>query len=163
MKSLIYIAIVTFFSFTNNKKLTFGVHKLTHQEAERILGEPCQLNHDESSATNGNHQYKSVYWANSNNETSRKVALYFAFESFGNENDAQKVFEGLKTSNQNNAGFKNLQNLGNEAFFHSDSKNFYLIIARKNNEIVRLKVNKITPKTSITELKKVANEIISRV
>jgi hypothetical protein len=163
MKSLIYIAIVIFFSFTNNKKLTLGGHKLTLQEAERILGERCQLNHDESSATNGNHQYKSVYWANSSNESSTKVALYFAFESFGNENDAQKVFEGLKTSNQNHAGFEILQNLGNEAFFHSYSQNFYLIITRKNNEIIRLKVNKITPKTSITELKKVASEVIARV
>jgi hypothetical protein len=159
MKSFICIALVTFFSLTNH----IGGHKLTLQEAERILGEPCQLNNNESSALNGNHQYKSVYWANSSNEAANKVALYFAFESFGNENDAQKIFEELKTSNQNHTEFEVLKELGNEAFFHSDNKNFYLIIARKHNEIIRLKVNKITPKASVTELKKVANDIISRV
>ncbi len=164
MKSLIYILFVTVLNTNNVGKTGFGGHKLTVQEAERILGEPCQLKEDKNSSENGGHTYKSTYVAKSSDEKSNKiVALNFIFESYGNEADAKKTFDAFKVSNQTADGFESMNNLGDDAFVHSDRKNFYLLIARKGNEMMRIKVNKITAKTSVTELKKVANDLIVRV
>ncbi|GAB3219749.1 hypothetical protein [Spirosoma arcticum] len=164
MKTFICILFVTFLNAHNIEKTTLGGHKLTIQEAERILGESCQLKESVSSLENGGHKYKSTYTANSTDEKIyKRVALNFIFESYGAEIDAKKTFETFKESNQSYAGFEILANLGDEAFFHSDNKNFYLVIARKGNEMIRLKVNKITAKTSLTELKKIASDVIARV
>ena len=164
MKSLICILFITFLNTHNVEKTALGGHKLTIQEAERILGESCQLKESESSLKNGGHTYKSTYIANSSDEKSNNVvALHFIFESYGSEIDAKKTFDGFKVSNQASDGFELIGDLGNEAFFHTDKKNFYLIIARKGNEMIRLKVNKITAKTSLAELKTIANEVMARV
>lgn len=164
MKSLICILFVTFLNTNNVRKTGFGGHKLTVQQAERILGEPCQLKEDKNSLENGGHTYKSTYVARSSDEKSNKiVALNFIFESYGNEADAKKTFDTFKVSNQTSDGFELMNNPGYDAFVHSDRKNFYLLIARKGNEMIRIKVNKITAKTSIAELKKIANDVISRV
>ncbi len=164
MKSLICILFVIIFNPHDIGKTGLGRHKLTTQEAERILGESCQLKESQNSLENGGHTYKSTYVANSSDEKSNKlVALYFAFESYGDEIDAKRTFKTFKMSNQTRDGFELINNLGDEAFFHSDKKNFYLIIARKGNEMIRLKVNKITEKTSLAELKKVATDVMARV
>ncbi|WP_338869992.1 hypothetical protein WBJ53_21595 [Spirosoma sp. SC4-14] len=164
MKTFVCILFVAFFNAHTIEKATFGGHKLTLHEAERILGESCQLKESVSSLENGRHKYTSTYLANSTDEKiDRRVALNFMFESYGAEIDAKKMFGTFKASNQSYAGFELLPNLGDEAFFHSDNKNFYLIIARKGNEMIRLKVNKITEKTSLAELKKIAADVIDRV
>jgi hypothetical protein len=41
--------------------------------------------------------------------------------------------------------------------------NFYTLITRKGNEILVLKVNRISPKTSADEMKKVTAELLKRV
>lgn len=164
MKSLICILFVAFLNTHNVGKSGLGGHLLTIQEAERILGEACQLKESASSHENGGHKYKSTYIANSANENSNnRVALYFIIESYRNETDAKKTFETFRVSNQASDGFELVNDLGNEAFFHSDKQNFYLLIARKGNEMIRLKVNKITAKTSLVELKKIATDVIARV
>lgn len=164
MKSLICILLAAFLHPPNAGESLPGGHKLTMQEAERILGESCQLTESTSSLETGGHTYKSTYLANSSDAKSDKIAaLSFMFESYGKESDAKKMFETFRAANQPHSGFEMLSNLGDEAFFHSDKKNFYLIIARKGAEMLRFKVNKITPKTSLTELKKVAADLMMRV
>jgi hypothetical protein len=160
MKILLALLFLIFF----DEKNTVGGHKLTIQEAERIFGESCQLKESSNSVENGGHKYKSTYLANSSDEKQNKiVALNFMFESYGDEKDAKKTFETFKLSNEKSEGFEMMTNIGDEGFFHTDNKFFYLIIVRKGNELVRFKVNKITPKTSLIELKKVANDLVGRV
>ncbi|MBK5279491.1 MAG: hypothetical protein JJE09_11585 [Bacteroidia bacterium] len=164
MKSLAIFLCVIFCntSYIINS-LTFGGHKLTLEEAERILGESCLLEEDTSLTTNGGHKYKSTYRAHSSNKKSdNKVALYFSFESYKDETSAKEIFNTFKVSNQAHNGFEMLS-LGDESFFQTDSKNFCVIIVRKENEMVLLKVNKLTSKTSVAELKKIAANVIERV
>jgi hypothetical protein len=161
MKSLILLILFPFLHFSKTENLAFGGHKLTIQEAERILGESCQLKESESIAENGGHKFKSTHLGNFSNEKTNH-ALYFVFESYRDESSAKKTFETFRLSNQSFEGFETIENIGNEAFFHTDRENFGLLIARKGNEIIRLKVNKLNPKTSIIELKKVAADIIGR-
>jgi hypothetical protein len=164
MKNIILISLLFSFNLKYVERIVFGGHKLTIEEATRILGEPCQLKESQSTAKNGGHQYKSTYLAHSSGETPDKiVALYFVFESYANEVEAKTTFDTFKPSNQNNEGFEMMSNLGNDAFFQTDKHNFCLIIVCKGNEIVRFKVNKMTSKTSLTELKQIANDLVSRV
>lgn len=158
MKSLILLILLPFMHFSNTKNIAFGGHKLTLQEAERILGETCELKESGNESKNGGHKYKSTHIG----QSSANHALYFIFESYENELSAKKIFEDFRLSNQSLQGFETIENIGNEAFFHTDKENFGLIIARKGNEIIRLKVNKLNGKTSISELKKVAADIIAR-
>lgn len=158
MKSLILLILLPFMHFSKTKDIAFGGHKLTLQEAERILGETCELKESGNESKNGGHKYKSTHIG----QSSANHALYFIFESYENELSAKKIFEDFRLSNQSLQGFETIENIGNEAFFHTDKENFGLIIARKGNEIIRLKVNKLNGKTSISELKKVAADIIAR-
>lgn len=164
MKNITFILLLTFFNLKYVERIAFGGHKLTIEEATRILGESCQLKESNSTAKNGGHQYKSTYWTHSSDEKLDKiVALYFIFESYINEAEAKTTFDTFRQSNQSNEGFEMMPNLGDEAFFQTDKHNFCLIIARKGNEIVRFKVNKMTSKTSLTELKQIANDLVLRI
>lgn len=158
MKSLILIILFPFLNFSNTERNVFGGHKLNIQEAERILGETCQIKESGNETKNGGHKYKSTHIGSSNTNH----ALYFIFESYESELSADKIFDGFLVSNQSFNGFEKIENIGDEAFFHTDKENFGLVIARKGNEIIRLKVNKLNSKTSISELKKVAADIIAR-
>ncbi|MCP9761334.1 hypothetical protein [Lacihabitans soyangensis] len=158
MKSLILVLLFPFLIFSKTDKDVFGGHKLTIQEAERILGETCQLIESGNETKVGGHKYKSTHIGSSN----ANHALYFIFESYESELSANKTFDEFKMSNQTSSGFEKIEDIGDEAFFHTDKENFGLVIARKGNEIVRLKVNKLSSRTSISELKKVASEIIAR-
>ena len=149
---------ISFFHLSNTKISFIGGHKLTLQEAERILGETCALKESGNEAKNGGHRYSSTHVGTFNGKNN----LYFVFESYENEKVAIKTFETFKSSNQTFEGFEILKDLGDEAFSHTDKENFGLIIARKGNDMIRLKVNKLNSKTSMVEMKKVAAEIIAR-
>ena len=85
------------------------------------------------------------------------------FDSYTDEAEAIKTYSTFQKNNQHQSGYESLDGVGEEAFFHSDGKNFCLIIARKKNEMIRIKVNKFSEKTSVAELKAVANDIINRI
>ena len=158
MKSLLIFILVPLLHFSKLEIPAFGGHKLSLQEAERILGETCALKESGNEAKNGGHKYSSTHSGAANGKNN----LYFIFESYESENAAIKTFETFKSSNQTFEGFEILKDFGDEAFFHTDKENFGLIIARKGNEMIRLKVNKLNSKTSMVEMKKVAAEIIAR-
>jgi len=49
--------------------------------------------------------------------------------------------------------------LGDEAMRHTDIENFDLIIIRKGNKLIRLKINKLTSLTDTSELKMIAKKL----
>lgn len=159
MKIILY-GIITIFSLVAP---VVGGHKITQQEATRILGESCELTESTSVAKNGGHEYKCKFLAKSSTVDSPQKALYFMFDSYTDEAEAIKTYLAFQKSNQHQSGYESLGGVGEDAFFHSDGKNFCLIIARKKNEMIRIKVNKFSEKTSVAELKAVANDIINRI
>jgi len=56
-----------------------------------------------------------------------------------------------------------LPQMGDGGFFQTDDTNFYTLVTRKGNEILLLKVNRISPKTSKEEMKKVTAELLKRI
>jgi len=74
---------------------------------------------------------------------------------------AEKIgkYHDIKTANEDHEGITTLTDLGDEAYFHTDSENFYFIMVRKGVIVFNMKVNKITSLTSRDEFNNVAQVI----
>ncbi len=167
MKSIIFIAFyAVLFSNqpTEMPKTVIGRHQLSLEEAESILGEPVLLKERKSDSLNEIYTSKSTFTAKEIDAKTQKYGnLYYIFERFKNEEEARKIIQSFIKSNQNYAGFELLTAYGDEAFFHTDKQNFCLLIVRKGNKMIRLKVNKVTSKTSFEALRKIGKDLIERV
>jgi hypothetical protein len=142
----------------------FGRHQLSMDEVARILGEPALLVSRKDTTENNVYITKSTFSAKGIDTKSNKMGnLYYMFEQYNQEADAKNTYQSLFNSNKNSSGFEKLSDYGDDAFFHTDSSNFCLLFVRKRHKIVRLKVNKITPKTSVTELRKIGKVLIERI
>ena len=131
-----------------------------HSHAERILGERCHL--EDSSITYENHvlSHHVTYKSDSEDPKSKKTgAIYIVIERYDSVSAANNRYDFIKKANESHVGVETLNNVGDEAYFHSDNENFYYIMIRKVQMILVMKVNKITGFTSLEEFNKVAREI----
>jgi len=129
-------------------------------DAELILGEPAYLSDSSSSLHTGISEIKLTYTANAKDQsTGKKGAIYFMIEEYDELIAAKNAYRGIKVANENHDGFNLLQDVGDEAYFHSDGENFLFILARKQNRMFRIKVNKITSHTSLEEFNRVSKKI----
>lgn len=132
----------------------------TLSDAEKILGEPAHLTDSTMKIEGDASTYSCAYAANSKDKKTGKTgAIYFMFEQYAQVASAQKVYSSIKTANEGHEGIKELQDLGDEAYFHSDGENFYFILVRKGDKMFRMKVNKITSATSLDEFNLIAKNI----
>ncbi|HKR03032.1 MAG TPA: hypothetical protein VJY62_00245 [Bacteroidia bacterium] len=132
---------------------------LTLPDAEKILGQPAHLADSSSGRDHNIFTYQCAYKANAEDTISGKTgALYFLAEHYSNVSDARKKYSFIKTANENH-GIKVLHDLGDEAYFHSDGRNFYFIMVRKGMRVFNMKVNKITSATSLDEFNIIAKHI----
>jgi hypothetical protein len=128
-------------------------------DVEKILGEPAHLTDSSSTNKENISRYYSAYFANEKDSKSGKTgAIYFLVEEYPELSAAQKRYSFIKNANKKN-GIKELQNLGDEAYFHSDQENFYFVMVRKGKIVYNMKVNKITSKTSLEQFNLVARKI----
>ncbi|MES2766161.1 MAG: hypothetical protein V4642_09850 [Bacteroidota bacterium] len=132
---------------------------VTLDDAEKILGEPAHLSDSSTKREESALTYHCAYKANAEDTKSKKTgAIYFLFEEYDQVSAAQKKYTFIKTANQNH-GIKTLDDVGEEAYFHSDRENFYFIMVRKGNKVFNMKVNKITSTTSLDEFNRIARKI----
>jgi len=152
-------------------------HKLfILSDAEKIMGEPAHLTDSTyknkgqapgfkdsmSIYKNEAATYSIGYMANAKDIKTEKIGnFYFTYEDYPQLSSAKKVYTYYKTANEKN-GIEVLHNIGDEAYFHTDKKNFYFIMVRKVNVVFNMKVNKITSKTSLEEFNRVAKRISSK-
>lgn len=139
-------------------------YALTLQEAQSILGEPAHIKESSDSVKIDLREYKSVFESNALDAATNKTGmLYYMYEDYKSEAAAKKTYKDIKESNQKSQGSEIMTQFGDEAYFHSDHRNFHFILARKANKMIRLKVNKVTSKTSVAALKRVAREVLGRI
>jgi hypothetical protein len=135
----------------------------TLSDAEKILGEPAHLA-DSGSTTPGDASKNSVndsvapikrqastygcaYEANSmDKKTGKTGKVYFLLEEYPQISSAATVYSYYKRSNENHPGFKEVHDLGDEAWFGNSPLFVYM---RKGNKILVVKVNKMTSLTSV--------------
>lgn len=128
-------------------------------DADEILGVPSHLSDSSTKLEANALAYRSKHEADTKDGTSEKTgAVYFLFEDFHLTKLAQKKYAEIKKSNER-MGIKVIDNLGDEAYYHSDGTNFHFIMVRKGDKVFILKVNKITSTTNLDALKRTAAKI----
>ena len=125
---------------------------LDKADAEKILGLAARQMESETFTEDNVLQHKCSWKATQEDLNSN---LYYLDEQYKNAESAHKVFEDIVVSNRNNPG-QTRPDIGDEAWLHSDGTNFCLLMVRKGNRIIRMKVNKLTKETSIDEMKRIA-------
>jgi len=132
----------------------------TKSDAEKILGEPAHLTDSSTTIKEDTLEYRCTYAANSKDQKTGKTGIvYFLFDQYAKASIAEKIYSSIRVANENHEGFKVLHDMGDEAYFHSDGRNFYFILVRKGEKMIRMKVNKITTTTSLNEFNLVAKNI----
>lgn len=132
----------------------------TKSDAEKILGEQALLTDSSTTAKRDTLEYKCAYTANAKDQKTGKTGVvYFLFEHYTYDSSAKKTYSSIKTANENHEGVKILHDMGDEAYFHSDGKNFYFILVRKGKKMFRIKVNKTTSTTSLDGFNLIAKNI----
>ena len=129
-------------------------------DAEKILGEKAFLSDSSSTMKKDTLECKSAYTAYSKDKKKDKtVTIYFMIEHYSQELSAKNAYNSIKTANENHEGVKIVHDMGDEAYYHSDGQNFYFILVRKGKIMFRIKVNKITSHTSLSEFNLVSKKI----
>ena len=143
----------------------------TLSDAEKILGEQAHLI-DSTSKIKGEDPkyidsmsivkkdastYNCGYMANSKDKKTGKTGVvYFGFERYPEVSSAKKVYSFYKRANENAIGFKELHDMGDEAWFGSSPLFVYV---RKGDKIFVIKVNKTTSMTSLNEFNLISKKI----
>jgi len=132
---------------------------LTLADAEKILGEPVHVIDSSTILGPESLTYQCGYAANEmDSKTQKTGAIYFLVERFNELSGAQKRYSFIMESNRDN-GIKELKDVGDEAYFHTDGENFYFIMVRKGVNVFNMKMNKITSTTSLDAFNDVARQI----
>jgi hypothetical protein len=131
-------------------------------DAEEILGETARLQ-DSSTQWDGKVvTYRCTYTTLvTPRDGKKKRVIYFLFEEYRDADDAHTIYSGFKKANQNHSGLETI-NLGDEAYFHSDGKNFYFVMARKGRRMFRIKATKIGSPTSVDGFNLIAGRIMAQ-
>jgi glutathione synthase/RimK-type ligase-like ATP-grasp enzyme len=165
MKSILIITLYVLFCAQQpspQSLVVVGQHQLRLDEAERILGEPAILK--ERKSDNQTDYYTSSSTFTAKDSLSQKQRnLYYKIERFKNEKEATTTIQSFINSNKNLQGFELLTGYDDEAFFLTDKENFCLIVIRISNKLVRIKVNKVTSKTSFEALRAIGKSFVNRV
>lgn len=137
---------------------------ITLQQAEEILGEPARLTDKKVATVNGITTYSYAFKAISGETSPGKGhALYFALERYPDADRSARDFAVIKTSNQTHPGFNVLSDVGDEGFVQTDRKNFYFMMVRRNASIMKLKLSKISDKTSFEVFQNTGKKISQRI
>jgi hypothetical protein len=106
--------------------------------------------------------YKSAYTDSSAEHTKPPFGkVYFMFEEYGADSLAHRSYESIRAANQDH-GIKDLHQMGDEAYYHTDGSKFHFILARKGKRMIRIKVNRITAVVSEENFFKTAEKIVDK-
>ena len=150
--TLILIGLLSISSLQGTSESSSDEPCLAKADAEKILGLPARQTESETFTENNVLQHKCSWKATQEDLNSN---LYYLDEQYNNAESAHKVFEDIVVSNRNNPG-QTRPLIGDEAWLHSDGTNFCMLMVRKGNKIIRMKVNKLTKETSVEEMKRIA-------
>lgn len=140
---------------------SFFVELISKSDAEEILGQPVKLSSEKKELKDGMPRNSISYTGLTNDEkTNRSVNLYCIITNYTDVTLAKKAYAEIIKSNMSMPGQTPLQNIGNEAWYHTDNENFCYLLVRKNEHLLAIKVNKLTKKFSFPELKKVVEKIV---
>jgi hypothetical protein len=137
---------------------------ITEAEASRILGQTAERM--ESTVTEregGVERFTCIFTATMDDpKTHKRGNLYYILEVYPDSAAAHKTYAEIVAANVHMPGQHTLANLGREAWEHTDRENFYLVLLRERNVLLRIKISKLTSLTSQKDLLEVVREIARR-
>lgn len=143
--------------------IAIASRQLTLPDAEVIMGEPAALECNTFVQKTSTLQYTCAYTALSVDQSTGKTGkLYYMSEVYSEENAAKNAYAEIYEANRRHDGVEIVQGLGDEAYYHSDGENFYFFLVRKDEKMFRLKLNKVTSHSSVTNFKEVVRIIVDR-
>lgn len=136
---------------------------LTLTDAEKIMGEQAELTCNTYIKKGDTLEYKCDYTALSQDAvTGKRGKLYFMYEIYGGVTAAANAYAAIYQANSGHEGVEVARDLGDEAYYHSDQTGFYFFLVRKNEKMFRLKLNKVTSHSSVTEFREATKRIVDK-
>lgn len=136
---------------------------LTLTDAEKIMGEQAELTGNTFVRKGDTLEYKCDYTALSKDTITSKIGkLYFMYEIYAGGAAAANAYAAIYQSNRGHEGVEVVPGLGDNAYYHSDQTGFYFLLVRKKEKMFRLKLNKVTSRSSATEFKKAGGRIVDK-
>ncbi len=124
------------------------------------MGEPAKLTCNTFLKKGDTLEYKCEYTAISKDEITGKTGkLGFMYEVYASVAAAQNAYIDIYQANREHEGLEIITGTGDEAYYHSDGKNFYFSLVRKNEKMFRMKLNKVTSHSSEADFKEVTKLI----
>lgn len=143
-------------------QLHFPGDTLTLSAVENIIGMPAKyLETVKETRPQVLRETTSYIALEKDSRSLQAVNLYYLKENYDNAALAHKTFADIITSNGGLNGQSVLTDLGDEAWMHSDKQNFSLLMVRKKNKLIRIKINKLPPTYSSKELVAASRQIIA--
>jgi hypothetical protein len=137
---------------------------LTLADAESIMGESAKLTCNTYLKKVDTLEYKCDYTAIAQDAVTGKTGkLYFMYEVYATVAAAKNAYTGIYQANRPNEGVEIVPGLGDEAYYHTDGKNFYFYLVRKGEKMFRIKLNKTTSHSSEDAFKKVGKFVVERI
>jgi len=135
----------------------------TKSEADQILGSPTHLTDSVSKKEASSSSYLCGYKADmADPKTGKFGTVYFLFEDYQIIDGAIKRFSDVYISNRTH-GMVKVDNLGDEAVYHTDNQNFDLMMVRRGKHVFNIKINTRTSTSSLSELKKIVKKITEKI
>ena len=136
---------------------------LTLTDAEKIMGEPAKLSCNTFIKKGDTLEYKCDYTALNRDAKSGKTGkLYFMYEIYAGVPSAANAYTMIYNANSKHEGIEIVKGLGSDAYYHTDGTGFYFYLVRKNEKMIRLKLNKITSHSSEKQFKTVTIRITDK-
>ena len=159
-----FIALSLYLSMTVYRGYGQNHCLITQNDAEKILGLPAHRSADSSEIDNRIIKHRCTYTANDKHPSRNKESnLYYLLEEYPNTTDAEKSFKYILLHNEGMPGIYALSGVdADEAIIQTDTVNFQLIMALKSDKIIRMKVNKLTPFSSLIEMMRATKNIMDR-
>lgn len=132
-----------------------GIPQISVPDAEKILGQRVRLTKNAKESTGAITKMRMTFTG----ITDTTGHLYTLSAKYAGAAEARKAYAAIMAGNAGMPGEEKLTGLGNEAFFHTDKQHFDLLIFRKNDQLVTLKVNRISSRVSLIELRRLANKL----
>jgi len=85
------------------------------------------------------------------------------YEVYASVTAAENAYTSIYQANSGHEGVEIVPGLGDEAYYHSDGTNFYFSLVRKNEKMLRLKLNKVTSHSSGAEFKDVTRLLVDKI
>lgn len=163
MKKFVIIYLMLIISYSINAQTGSTFTCLEQADAEKILGQPVKLVETNSVKKDNIIQHRCTYTAKeTDSKTGRLGNIYYMVEEYSSAEAAHESLENIISQNRDMAGWNRISSVGYEGLVHTDKTNFQLVMVRRENKMIRLKVNKITSFTaSIETLQFIGQKIAS--